>query len=220
MEHQEPSGHGDWLLPGTYELNPAQIARAIASRISHYCAGHPVAQRVKERIAFLEAKEAGAEGDPGQGQSGNRPHPVFCSGCPHNTSTKVPEGSRALAGIGCHYMVLWMDRETSTFTQMGAEGTTWIGQAPFTDDQARVRQPRRRHLFPLGPAGDPRGGRGQGQHHLQDPVQRRGRDDRRPAHDGPLDPAMIAPAGGRRRAPSSWSPTSRKNTRRAPWRRA
>ena len=56
----------------------------------------------------------------------------FCSGCPHNTSTKVPEGSRALAGIGCHYMAQWMDRDTQTFTQMGGEGATWIGQAPFS----------------------------------------------------------------------------------------
>ena len=59
--------------------------------------------------------------------------PHYCSGCPHNTSTKVPEGSRASAGIGCHYMVQWMDRRTETFTQMGGEGVNWIGQAPFTD---------------------------------------------------------------------------------------
>ena len=129
------TGHGDWLLPATYELNPALIARAIASRISHYCAGHPVEQRVKERIAFLEAKELVLK------SSGLKPNPetdrtpYFCSGCPHNSSTKVPEGSRALAGIGCHYMVLWMDRETSTFTHMGAEGVTWVGQAPFTSEK-------------------------------------------------------------------------------------
>jgi len=116
-------------------LNPALIARAIASRISHYCAGHPVEQRVKERIAFLEAKELVLK------SSGLKPNPdtdrtpYFCSGCPHNSSTKVPEGSRALAGIGCHYMVLWMDRETSTFTHMGAEGVTWVGQAPFTNEK-------------------------------------------------------------------------------------
>jgi len=62
--------------------------------------------------------------------------PWFCSGCPHNTSTRVPEGSRAVAGIGCHYMVNWMpDRNTSTFTQMGGEGVTWVGQAPFTTDK-------------------------------------------------------------------------------------
>jgi indolepyruvate ferredoxin oxidoreductase len=127
-------GHGDWLLPATYELNPAQIARAIASRISKYFAGHPVEQRVKERVAYLEAKEAVLKVNTKPDPSKDRvPH--FCSGCPHNTSTKVPEGSRALAGIGCHYMVLWMDRETSTFTHMGAEGTTWIGHAPFTSEQ-------------------------------------------------------------------------------------
>ena len=58
--------------------------------------------------------------------------PWFCSGCPHNTSTKLPDGSRAYAGIGCHYMVQWMDRETSGFTQMGGEGANWIGEAPFS----------------------------------------------------------------------------------------
>jgi indolepyruvate ferredoxin oxidoreductase len=64
--------------------------------------------------------------------------PYFCPGCPHNSSTHVPEGSRALAGIGCHYMALWMDRETATYTQMGAEGASWIGQAPFS---------ARKHVF-------------------------------------------------------------------------
>jgi indolepyruvate ferredoxin oxidoreductase len=134
-EHR--SGHGDWLLPATYELNPALIARAIASRIVRYCAGHPALARIQQRIAFLEAKElvlAGAGAKPGPDPERDRT-PYFCSGCPHNTSTKVPEGSRALAGIGCHYMALWMDRETSTFTHMGAEGVTWVGQAPFTDEK-------------------------------------------------------------------------------------
>ncbi|MDQ9169058.1 indolepyruvate ferredoxin oxidoreductase family protein [Oxalobacteraceae bacterium R-40] len=130
--HRE--GHGHWLLPASYELNPALIARAIAARVSQYFAGHPVEQKVQQRIAYLEAKEAtlnvSAKPDP---QKDRLPH--FCSGCPHNTSTKVPEGSRALAGIGCHYMVLWMDRETSTFTHMGAEGANWIGHAPFTSEK-------------------------------------------------------------------------------------
>jgi indolepyruvate ferredoxin oxidoreductase len=129
------SGQGDWLLPATYELSPAQIARAIASRISHYCAGHPVEQRVKERIAFLEAKELVLKAIPAKANPDTDRIPYFCSGCPHNSSTKVPEGSRAMAGIGCHYMVLWMDRETSTFTHMGAEGVTWVGQAPFTSEK-------------------------------------------------------------------------------------
>ena len=132
--NQPGVGHGHWLLPATYELNPAQIARAIAARIEKYFAGHPIAARVNERIAYLQAKEAAlsvsSKPDPAKDRT-----PYFCSGCPHNTSTKLPEGSRALAGIGCHYMVLWMDRETATFTHMGGEGTTWIGHAPFTTEQ-------------------------------------------------------------------------------------
>jgi indolepyruvate ferredoxin oxidoreductase len=129
-------GHGNWLLPATYELNPAQIARAIATRISKYFAGHPIEQRVKERIAYLEAKEnvLKVAGMPKPDPNKDR-MPHFCSGCPHNTSTNVPEGSRALAGIGCHYMVLWMDRRTATFTHMGAEGVTWVGHAPFTSEK-------------------------------------------------------------------------------------
>ena len=61
--------------------------------------------------------------------------PYFCSGCPHNTSTKVPEGSRAFAGIGCHFMALWMDRNTETYTHMGGEGVPWVGVAPFTKEE-------------------------------------------------------------------------------------
>ncbi|MEO5738684.1 MAG: indolepyruvate ferredoxin oxidoreductase family protein, partial [Variovorax sp.] len=64
--------------------------------------------------------------------------PWFCPGCPHNTSTAVPEGSKAMAGIGCHGMVTWMDRSTTMWTQMGGEGTPWIGQAPFST---------RKHMF-------------------------------------------------------------------------
>jgi len=64
--------------------------------------------------------------------------PYFCSGCPHNTSTKLPEGARAYAGIGCHYMVQWMDRETTGFTHMGGEGANWIGEALFST---------RKHMF-------------------------------------------------------------------------
>ena len=128
------AGHGDWLLPATYELSPAQIARAIASRISKYFSGHPVAQKVAERIAFLEAKEALLTVATKPDVNKDRvPH--FCSGCPHNTSTRLPDGSRALAGIGCHYMVMWMDRETSNFSHMGAEGVSWVGQAPFTTEK-------------------------------------------------------------------------------------
>lgn len=58
--------------------------------------------------------------------------PYFCAGCPHNSSTKVPDGSRAYAGIGCHFMVQWMDRSTLGFTHMGGEGANWMGEAPFS----------------------------------------------------------------------------------------
>ncbi|MHA3980391.1 indolepyruvate ferredoxin oxidoreductase family protein [Halovulum sp. GXIMD14794] len=64
--------------------------------------------------------------------------PWYCAGCPHNTSTTLPEGSRAYAGIGCHYMVQWMDRETTGFTHMGGEGVNWVGEAPFS---------KRKHVF-------------------------------------------------------------------------
>ncbi|MGN6580618.1 MAG: indolepyruvate ferredoxin oxidoreductase family protein [Bordetella sp.] len=64
---------------------------------------------------------------------GMRRRPYFCSGCPHSTSTKVPEGSQALGGVGCHYMATWMDRETSGLTQMGGEGADWVGLAPYVD---------------------------------------------------------------------------------------
>jgi indolepyruvate ferredoxin oxidoreductase len=85
--------------------------------------------RIDARLALLDAREKAAS----RRVEILERIPYFCSGCPHNTSTRVPEGSRALAGIGCHYMSQWMDRSTSTFTQMGGEGMTWVGQAPFTD---------------------------------------------------------------------------------------
>lgn len=58
--------------------------------------------------------------------------PYFCAGCPHNSSTKVPDGSRAYAGIGCHFMAQWMDRETLGYTHMGGEGANWIGEEHFS----------------------------------------------------------------------------------------
>jgi indolepyruvate ferredoxin oxidoreductase len=86
-------------------------------------------EKLRARVDWINAKEA-ALGKPKI--TLNR-IPYFCSGCPHNTSTKVPEGSRATAGIGCHVMAIWMDRSTSTYTHMGGEGVPWIGQAPFTN---------------------------------------------------------------------------------------
>ncbi|MCB1959052.1 MAG: indolepyruvate ferredoxin oxidoreductase family protein, partial [Rhodocyclaceae bacterium] len=120
--------HGEWLLPAAGELTPAMIARVIADRVARFF----TSDTIKARLAFLEAKEQALEG---RGFSIDRV-PTFCSGCPHNTSTHVPEGSRALAGIGCHYMVTWMpERRTTTFSQMGGEGVPWVGQAPFTREQ-------------------------------------------------------------------------------------
>jgi indolepyruvate ferredoxin oxidoreductase len=115
----------NWILPSNGELTPAQIARVIAQRIARF----HTSPRIGERIAFLEAKERQRGGNVVPFYR----TPYFCSGCPHNTSTKVPEGSRALAGIGCHYLAQFMDRSTATFTQMGGEGAPWIGQAPFTE---------------------------------------------------------------------------------------
>jgi len=115
----------DWILPSTGELSPAQIAVVIGRRLLKRIE-HP---GIAERVAYLEEREN--EKVVRHPATIDRV-PYFCSGCPHNTSTRVPEGSRALAGIGCHYMATWMDRSTETFSQMGGEGVAWIGQAPFT----------------------------------------------------------------------------------------
>ena len=97
--------HGEWLLPAAGELSVAQIARVIASRIDRFF----TSSRIQQRLALIEAKQKALAAPIVLAQR----TPTFCSGCPHNTSTHVPEGSRAVAGIGCHYMVTWMDRKTS-----------------------------------------------------------------------------------------------------------
>ena len=121
---------GEWLLPANYELSPALIARVIASRIDRFF----TSPRIRARLAFLQAKEQSLDKVSATTLSIAR-IPYFCSGCPHNTSTVVPQGSRALAGIGCHFMVTWMNRSTATFSHMGGEGAAWLGQAPFTEEQ-------------------------------------------------------------------------------------
>ena len=133
-EWSMPNPSQNWLLRPKADLTPAIIAKAIAKRLKKLGVPEHVVQRMDARLAIIEAREralAETQVDP----SGDRT-PWFCSGCPHNTSTRVPEGSRAVAGIGCHYMVNWMpDRRTSTFTQMGGEGVTWVGQQPFTHEE-------------------------------------------------------------------------------------
>ena len=132
-EWSMPNPSQNWLLRPKADLTPALIAKAIAKRLKKLGVPEHVVQRMDARLAVIDAREralAETKVDP----SGDRT-PWFCSGCPHNTSTRVPEGSRAVAGIGCHYMTVWMDRSTSTFTQMGGEGVSWVGQFPFTEDK-------------------------------------------------------------------------------------
>ncbi len=118
---------GEWILPSTSELTPAKIARVIARRIQKF---HD-SEQMRDVLRWMEEKES--ELALPRANFPRVPH--YCSGCPHNSSTKVPEGSRALGGIGCHYMVTWMDRNTDTFTHMGGEGVTWCGQSAFTDNE-------------------------------------------------------------------------------------
>ena len=133
-EWSRPNPADRWLLRAKADLSPALIAKAIVQRLARLGMLHEldgdVRARIQARVAEIEAKERELAQ---QGASVER-QPWFCSGCPHNTSTVVPEGSRALAGIGCHYMAAWMDRQTSTFSQMGGEGVAWVGQAPFTTE--------------------------------------------------------------------------------------
>ncbi len=119
---------GEWILPSASELSPARIARVIAARIKKYYTD----ELMEQRLAWLADKEA----ELAKPRNTAQRMPTFCSGCPHNTSTKVPEGSRALAGIGCHYMATWVHPEdTQTFTQMGGEGASWVGQSHFTEEK-------------------------------------------------------------------------------------
>lgn len=122
---------GPWLLPPNADLSPAIIAKAIAKRLLKHELPEEVRESVLARIAIIEQKEKESQ----RISVVTERKPWFCSGCPHNTSTRVPEGSRAVAGIGCHYMTTWMDRSTDTFSQMGGEGVAWIGQKAFTDEK-------------------------------------------------------------------------------------
>jgi indolepyruvate ferredoxin oxidoreductase len=115
---------GDWLFPVKGALDPNEVAICIGERLLNYVTN----EDLKSRVARLkEAQRVLAETEDIAQRI-----PYFCAGCPHNSSTVVPPGMRAYAGIGCHYMVQWMDRETVGFTQMGGEGANWIGEAPFS----------------------------------------------------------------------------------------
>ncbi len=130
-EWSQPNPSAHTLLRAKADLNPAIIARAIARRLKKLGVDADTARRLDERVAFIDAREQALAAIPPGGER----MPWFCSGCPHNTSTRVPEGSRAAAGIGCHFMATWMNRSTITFSQMGGEGVSWLGQAPFTTEE-------------------------------------------------------------------------------------
>jgi indolepyruvate ferredoxin oxidoreductase len=130
-EWSVPNPRASTLLRANADLNPSLIAKAIAQRLLKIGVDADVASRINAQLAIITVKEQAMSVSV---VTADR-QPWFCSGCPHNTSTKVPEGSRAMAGIGCHFMSLWMDRSTAGFTQMGGEGTPWVGQQPFVNDQ-------------------------------------------------------------------------------------
>ncbi len=112
------------LFPTRYALDPVLVAQRLGEILIEEGRRTDALEAALSRIADTRRADNAAEIAVRT--------PWFCSGGPHNSSTKVPEGSRAYAGIGCHYMVQWMDRETTGFTQMGGEGVNWVGEAPFS----------------------------------------------------------------------------------------
>jgi indolepyruvate ferredoxin oxidoreductase len=121
---------GEWLFPVKGALDPNDVAIAIGERVLRR--GH--VEELANRVSRLkQAQSAVAAMTDVSART-----PYFCSGCPHNSSTVVPQGMRAYAGIGCHFMSQWMDRNTLGWTHMGGEGANWIGEAPFS---------RRKHVF-------------------------------------------------------------------------
>ena len=111
------------LVPWIGELSPRLLALIIARRLDAMFPGLCLGTRA-ERLGPRQERIVNVEGATRT--------PYFCSGCPHNTSTKVPEGSQALAGIGCHFMASWMDRNTTSLIQMGGEGVNWVASSLFT----------------------------------------------------------------------------------------
>ncbi|NCQ24361.1 MAG: indolepyruvate ferredoxin oxidoreductase [Rhodobacteraceae bacterium CG17_big_fil_post_rev_8_21_14_2_50_63_15] len=122
--------HREELFPTRGALDPIWIAQKLGDILIEEGRG---TDRIKAGLAKIDEARAGDNA-----QEIATRLPFFCSGCPHNTSTRLPAGARAYAGIGCHYMVQWMDRETTGFTHMGGEGANWIGEAPFST---------RKHVF-------------------------------------------------------------------------
>ena len=123
--------HDKRFLPFAEELSVASLASSLTERLLRLNLNPEVAAMLRAKADWFNGRQATQM----QAVAPITRTPYFCSGCPHNTSTKVPQGSRAFAGIGCHFMALWMDRSTETFTHMGGEGVPWVGVAPFTDEK-------------------------------------------------------------------------------------
>ena len=134
-EHNRPNVYGEFdengdkLFPSSYALNPNQILKVI-SEVVHKVTNKKISKIFPSKNIAKDLLKPKLNYDPRK--------PYFCAGCPHNSSTIIPDGSRAYAGIGCHYMVQWMDRSTIGYTHMGGEGANWIGEAQFS---------KRNHIF-------------------------------------------------------------------------
>ena len=126
MRHRVYGGrkNGEEFFSARWALDPVEIAEKLGAVLIEE--GRET-DGIKAGLARLDEARRGDNAEEIAARL-----PYFCSGCPHNSSTKVPEGSRAYAGIGCHFMAQWMDRETLGFTHMGGEGANWIGEAPFS----------------------------------------------------------------------------------------
>ena len=122
--------HDKRFLPFAEELSVASLATSLTERLLRLNLNPEIAEMLRAKADWFNGRQASQV----QAIAPVTRTPYFCSGCPHNTSTKVPQGSRAFAGIGCHFMSLWMDRNTETFTHMGGEGVPWVGIAPFTKE--------------------------------------------------------------------------------------
>ena len=127
---RDEAGRTLFTAAGRLDTNhiAVEIGRRLLARAGDAAFATQVAARVAARVAELEAILSGGDSEPAAMER----TPYFCPGCPHNTSTRVPDGSRALAGIGCHYLAQFMDRSTARYTHMGGEGASWIGESRFS----------------------------------------------------------------------------------------
>src|SRR6516165_9544805 len=123
--------HDKRFLTFAAELSVSSLAVSLTERLLRLNLNPEIADMLRAKADWFNGREASQV----QAIAPVTRTPYFCSGCPHNTSTRVPEGSRAMAGIGCHFMALWMDRSTETYTHMGGEGVPWVGIAPFTNEK-------------------------------------------------------------------------------------